>query len=159
MDLRLIYALILSIFPVSELRGGMPLAIIFANEHDVPIIFVFSLIVLANILAIFIAFFFLDRFHHILLKNRIYKKFFDFYIKRFQKRVDKFEKHYSAIGFMALALFVAIPLPVTGAWSGVLISWILNLDRKKSILSIALGVVIAGVLVSLTTMGLLGIFS
>jgi len=126
MDLRIFWALILSILPISELRGGLPLAIIYARENSVPIALVFSLVVMLNILAIFLAFFFLDRFHHLFLKMKFYRRFFDKYLERFQRKIDKFEKKYSAIGFLALSLFVAIPLPATGAWSGVLISWLLD---------------------------------
>jgi uncharacterized membrane protein len=159
MDFRIIWAIILSMLPISELRGGLPLAIVYANEHNIPVASVFSLIVLANILVIFFAFYFLDNIHHLLLRIKSYKKFFEFYISKIQKKLDKFEKKYSAIGFLALTLFVAVPLPVTGAWSGVLIAWLLGLDRKKSILSISLGVIIAGVLVLIGTLGFLRIFS
>ncbi len=158
MDLTIIWAIILSILPISELRGGMPLAVIYANQNNIPIALVFSLIVMANIFAIFLAFFFLDKFHHLFLRIKVYKRFFDKYIERIQKKTDKFEKRYSAMGFLALTLFVAIPLPATGAWSGVLIAWLLDLDRKKSILSIALGVLIAGVLVLFGTLGFLRLF-
>jgi uncharacterized membrane protein len=159
MDLRIIWAIILSMLPVTELRVGLPLAIVYANEHNIPVSLVFSLIVLANILVIFFVFYFLDNIHHLLLRIKSYKKFFEFYIKKIQRKLDKFEKKYSAIGFLALTLFVAVPLPATGAWSGVLIAWLLGLDRKKSILSISLGVVIAGVLVLIGTLGFLRIFS
>jgi uncharacterized membrane protein len=160
MDFKLLIALILSMLPISELRGGLPLAIVYANQHQIPIYLVFSLIVLANILAIFIAFYFLDNIHkHLLLKVKSYKKFFDSFINKLQKKVDKFENKYSTMGFLALTIFVAIPLPGTGAWTGCLISWLLNLDRKKSLLSIALGVLIAGILMLLGTLGFLKIFS
>ncbi len=159
MDFRIIWAIILSILPISELRGGLPLAVIYANQHNIPLSLIFPLIVMANILAIFLAFFFLDRFHHVFLNIKVYKRFFDRYAERFQKKVDKFEKKYSAMGFLALTLFVAVPLPATGAWSGVLISWLLDLDRKKSMLAIALGVLIAGILVLLGTLGFLNLFS
>jgi len=158
MDLRIIYAIILSLLPISELRGGLPLAIVYANQHNIPTALIFSLIVMTNILAIFLAFLFLDKFHHLFLRIKIYKRFFDKYIERFQKKVDKFEKKYSVMGFLALTLFVAVPLPATGAWSGVLIAWLLDLDRKKSLLAIALGVLIAGVLVLFGTLGFLKIF-
>lgn len=155
MDLKIIYAIILSMLPISELRGGLPLAIIYANQHKIPLVLIFPLIVMVNILVIFFVFYFLDNIHHLFLKTKIYKKFFDRYIERFQKKIDKFEKRYSAIGFLALTLFVAIPLPATGAWSGCLISWLLDLNRKKSILAISLGVLIAGILVLLGTLGFL----
>lgn len=159
MDLRLIYAIILTILPISELRGGLPLAIIYANQHEIPLFLIFPLIILINILVIFFIFYFLDNVHHILLKTKLYKKIFESYINKFQKKIDKFEKRYSAMGFLALTLFVAVPLPVTGAWSGCLISWLLDLDRKKSILSISLGIIIAGILVLLGTLGFLNLFS
>lgn len=159
MDLRIIYAIILAMLPISELRGGLPLAIIYANQHKIPIFLVFSLIVMINILIIFFVFYFLDNTHHLFLKIKIYRKFFDKYLERFQKKVDKFEEKYSSIGFLALSLFVAIPLPATGAWSGCLISWLLDLDRKKSIFAISLGVIIAGILVLLGTLGFLNLFS
>ena len=76
-----------------------------------------------------------------------YKKGFNIFLKRFQKKVDKFEKRYDSLGFIALALLVAIPLPGTGAWTGCLVAWLLGLERKKSIISISLGVLIAGLLI------------
>jgi len=159
MDLRIILAIILSILPISELRVGLPLAILFANDNNIPMILVFFLIVAANILAIFIAFFFFDNVHKLLMKNRFYKNIFDSYIKRIQKKVDNFEKKYSTTGFLALAIFVAVPLPGTGVWTGCIIAWLLNLDRKKSILAISLGVLVAGILMLLGTLGFLSLFT
>jgi uncharacterized membrane protein len=159
MDLRLLYAIILSILPISELRGGIPLGIIYANENNIPVILVISLMILMNLLAIFIAFYFLDHIHKWLLRFKFYKRLFDSYLNRIQKKIDKFEEKHSTLGFLALTIFVAIPLPATGAWSGCLIAWILKLDRRKSILGIGLGVIIAGILVSLGTFGILNVFS
>jgi uncharacterized membrane protein len=107
------------------------------------------------LIAIFIAFYFLENLHKLFLKNKFYKKLFEKYIKRIQKKVDIFEKKYSSFGFLTLALFVAIPLPATGVWSGVLISWILSLDKKKSIFYLGIGTIIAGIIVSLTSLGLI----
>ena len=76
-----------------------------------------------------------------------------------QKKVDKFEKKYNTTGFLALMIFVAIPLPGTGAWTGCLISWFLDLDRKKSLLYISLGVLIAGIITTLASLGIINIFS
>lgn len=159
MDLRLLWAFILAMLPVSELRGGLPLAIIYAKEHGIPILLVFLLILMANILVVFFVFYFLDRLNHVFLKNRLYKLFFENYIKRLQKKIEKFKKSYSTMGFVALSIFVAVPLPGTGAWTGCLLSWLLNLDRKKSILSISIGVAIAGVLMLFGTLGFLRLFS
>jgi len=70
-----------------------------------------------------------------------------------QKKIDKFERKYQKIGFLALMLLVAIPLPGTGAWTGCIISWVLGLERKKSIMAISAGVMIAGVLILLGMLG------
>ena len=158
MDLRLIYALILTIMPVTELRVGLPIAIVYAIEHNIPIILIFSLVILLNILIIFFIFYFLDNLHNTFMNLKFYKKFFEAYVKRFQKKVDIFEKRYKTLGFVALILFVAVPLPGTGAWTGCLVSWLLGLDRKKSILAIALGVLIAGIFVLLGTVSFINLF-
>lgn len=158
MDLRIIYALILTVMPVTELRVGLPLALVYALENNIPIYLVFPLIILLNILVIFFIFYFLDNLHNLFMKNNFYRKIFNSYMKRFQKKIDKFEIKYKSTGFFALVLFVGIPLPGTGAWTGCLVSWILGLNRKKSILAISLGVLIAGVLILLGTLGFISWF-
>ena len=157
MDYRLILIVILSMLPLVELRGGLPLGIIYANEQGIPIIFTISLAILANILVVFVAFYFLDKVHCLFLRNKTYKRLFEAYAKRTQKKVDSLKEKYLTLGFLALAIFVAIPLPGTGAWTGVFISWILGLDRKKSILSISLGVIGAGIIVTLATLGIINL--
>ena len=155
MDLKLLWAIILTIMPVTELRVGLPIAILYAIEQNIPIGLIFSLIVLLNVLIIFFIFYFLDNLHDIFLNFNPYKKLFEKYIERFQKKVDKFEKKYETLGFLALVLFVAIPLPGTGAWTGCLLSWLVKLNRKKSILAISIGVLIAGLFILFGTLGFL----
>jgi uncharacterized membrane protein len=155
MDLRLLWAIILTIMPVTELRVGLPVAILYAIEQGIPVGLIFCLIVLLNILIIFFIFYFLDHLHHIFLKCNLYKKLFGKYLGKFQKKVDTFEKKYETLGFFALVLFVAVPLPGTGAWTGCLLSWLVGLDRMKSILAISIGVVIAGLFILFGTLGFL----
>ena len=158
MDLKLIYALILTIMPITELRVGLPLAIVYAIEHNIPIMLIFSLVILLNVLIIFFIFYFLDNLHARFMNLKFYKKIFDSYISKFQKKMDIFEKRYKSLGFFALILFVAVPLPGTGAWTGCLVSWLFGLDRKKSILAVSIGVLIAGILVLLGTVGFINLF-
>ena len=155
MDLRILWAIILTIMPVTELRVGLPIAILYAIEQSIPIWLIFSLIVFLIFLIIFFIFYFLDHLHHIFLKFKPYRKLFEKYVGRFQKKVDKFKKKYETLGFLALVLFVAVPLPGTGAWTGSLLSWLVGLDRKKSILAISIGVLIAGLLILFGTLGFL----
>ncbi len=157
MDLRLIWAMLLTIMPVTELRVGLPLAILYATDNGIPIWLIFTLIILLNILIIFFIFYFLDNLHQIFLKSKIYRKLFEKYLEKFQRKVDKFEKRYDALGFLALVAFVAVPLPGTGAWTGCLVSWLADLDRKKSILAISLGILIAGLLILFGTLGFLSL--
>ena len=155
----LILAIILTVLPISELRGGMPVAINYALNNNLSIWPIFLMILLFNILVIFLAYIFLDFFHRRLLKIKVYNRLFNFYIDRgIRKGADSFKKKYSAYGFLALTLFVAIPLPATGAWTGTILAWFLDLDRKKSMISIAFGVAIAAVIVLLASLGFLSFF-
>ncbi len=157
MSLKLLYAIILTVLPVTELRVGLPLAISYALEQNIPVFLIFTLIVLINILLIFFIFFFLDNLHGVFMNSKYYKKLFEKYLSRFQKKIDKFERKHSTMGIFALVLFVAVPLPGTGAWTGCLVSWLLDLDRKKSILAISLGVLIAGLIILFASLGFFGI--
>lgn len=144
--------------PVLELRAGMPVAVDYALKNDVPVFLVAGLIIAVNILVVFLVFIFLDFFHGKFLKIAIYKRFYEAHLRRLRKKVDKIEQRYAAQGFLALTLFVAVPLPTTGAWSGVLIAWILGLERKKSLLAISVGVTIAGIVVALASRGVISLF-
>lgn len=157
MDLKLIYALLLTITPITELRVGLPLAITYAIEKNISVSFIFLIIVALNILLIFFIFFFLDYINSYLMKIPFYKRNFEKFLEKFRKKVDKFEKKYESLGFLALILFVAVPLPGTGAYSGCLVSWLLGLERKKSIFAISIGIIIAGLIILLGTLGFLNL--
>ena len=147
----LIWTIILSILPVSELRGGIPYAIL----NGVNPITAFLVAVLANILIIPIIFFFLDNIHDSLLNIKPYEKAFNFYISR---KVEKVKRKYENLELAILFLFVAIPFPGTGAYTGVLLSWFFKLNRKKSFATIALGVITAGIITTILTLTGKGLF-
>lgn len=159
MTLALFYALLFSVLPITELRVGLPLGILYALENEVSISLIFATIVILNILVIFFIFWFLDNLHNLFMRSETYQRGFEKLLKRLQKRVDKFEKKYETLGFLALVLFVGIPLPGTGAWTGCLIAWILGLERKRSILAIATGVLLAGILILLASLGVITLFN
>jgi len=158
MNLNFFLALLLTIVPFIELRGGLPLAIVASKEIGLPISLIFLLIVSLNVLLIFFIFFFLDHIHKHLLKWKFYKNNFEKQLLRLQRKIDKFEKNYNKAGFWAMVFFVAIPLPGTGVYSGSLISWVLGLNRKEMILAISLGTIIAGILILLATLGIVNLF-
>ena len=159
MDFRLLYAIILTLMPVTELRVGLPLGIIYAKDVGLPVILISMIILLVNILLIFFVFYFLDNLHHLFMKLKFYRKFFEKILRRIQKKVDKFENRHPSMEFLMLVLFVGIPIPGTGVWSGVLISWLLGLERKRSILAMMAGVLISGTIIFLGTIGFIGLLS
>ena len=159
MDMKeLVLAIILSILPISELRGGLPVAINYALKNNISIWPIFLLILFFNVIVIFFIFFFLDYLHKHFMKLALYRRVFGYFLMRARKKADKVEAQIGLLGFLALTVFVAVPLPLTGAWTGCLIAWILGLDRKKSILSISLGVLIAGLIVLAVSYGVLSLW-
>lgn len=159
MDKLFLLALILSAMPISELRGGMPIAIAYALKNNISLYFVFVMVYLMNLLGMFISFFILDKLHKRLMKIKRYKEFFKKKVEKIRKKTEKVKKNYSSLGFIALTIFVAIPIPGTGAWTGSFIAWLLGLNRKKSVLSISLGVLIAGIIVFIGTLGIFKLFN
>jgi uncharacterized membrane protein len=144
--------IVLSILPVSELRGGIPVAIGSGVEWPVA----FAVCVLANMIVVPPLFFFLDYIHEHFMKIAVYRRLFELYIDRLRKKAEENIKTWE---YLALYLFVAVPMAGTGAYTGCLVSWFFRLERKKSYVAIALGVLSAGVVVTLVTQGFLSIQS
>jgi len=139
----LIKAIILSMLPISELRGGIP----FAYFSGIGIVKAFVFCVLANVLAIPITFFFMDYLHNHLIKIKAYRTFFNRHLDKARKKFE--EGAGTKWAFLALVLFVGIPLPMTGAYTGTLLAWFFKMERKKAYLSVFTGIIIAGIIVSI----------
>ncbi|MEO0294352.1 MAG: small multi-drug export protein [candidate division WOR-3 bacterium] len=140
----IIKIVILSLLPISELRGSIPLGL----SSGIPIYVVFPISVASNILVFPIFYLFLSSIHNLLMKINLYRKTFNFFLERTRKNLSpKIEKY----GYIGLTLFVAIPLPVTGAYTGTLGAWFFKMQKRKSFLSIIVGVFIAGIIVSLVS--------
>ena len=79
----------------------------------------------------------------------------NWYVNLFDKFVEKtrhkIEEKINRFGYLGVALFVAIPLPITGAWTGTLGAWIFGLHKRKTIAAVILGVTISGLIVSFIT--------
>ena len=142
MALDLLTVILLSVLPISELRGAIPYGIIIANLNPV---LVFLTAVVSNIIIIPTIFVFLDYVHQHLMGIRLYNSLFGKLIERTQ---HKAQNHISKYGYLGLVLLVAIPLPITGAYTGTLAAWLFNMKRKKSLLALSFGVVIAGSIVT-----------
>lgn len=150
----LLMTALLGILPISELRGAIPFAII----NNIPWYIALPYAVFINILAAPICWFFLSSLHLIFMKLAErpffswYKKLFNLLIERARR---KLHKNVEKWGWLGAAVFIAIPLPFTGAWTGTLGAWVLGLPLKKTMLAVILGVICAGIMVTLVvTMGI-----
>lgn len=140
-----------SMLPIIELRGALPLAI---NLFNLSWPKAFAIAYIGNIIPAPLILLLLNPMVKLLSKIRAFEKFFTWLFERTRKKSNKMIERYEEIGLMA---FVAIPLPGTGAWTGVLIAFLFGLDFKKSLLVIGIGVFIAGVIVtSLCLLGWIG---
>lgn len=140
--------MIIGALPVSELRGAIPLALSFG----MPLFKAFWLAVLGNFIFIAPALFLFAPVSNKLRKFKLWAHFFDWVFERTKKKADVIQK-YEALG---LAIFVAIPLPMTGAWSGVIAASLFKIRFRYAFIAITSGVIIAGLLVSaLCALGIL----
>jgi uncharacterized membrane protein len=142
-----LYLLIVTFVPGIELRGAIPLAILLYKEHFLAS---FVIITIANIFITPIVFLLWKFILFLARKVKPFGIFFNKYIGGLQKRAKPLVNKY---GFWGLLIFVAIPLPGTGAYSGALLAELLNMDKRKAFISVSIGVIIAGILVTLASMG------
>ena len=126
--------------PISELRGAIPLALSFG----MPMSKAFWLSVLGNSIPVMPALFLLEPVSNRLRRFKIWSRFFDWLFERTKKKADTIQK-YEALG---LAIFVAIPLPMTGAWSGVVAASLFKIRFRYAFIAIIAGVIGAGLIVS-----------
>jgi uncharacterized membrane protein len=143
MSKEIALVLLATVSPISELRGGIPLGIL---HYELDPLFVFCIAVIANALIFFPVFFTLRLLYDkVLFRIPLFDKYLDGLRKRGKPIVDKY-------GFWGLALFVAVPLPLTGAYTGTILAWLLGMDWKKAFPAVGLGVIVAGIIVLLITL-------
>lgn len=134
--------------PINELRGTIPIAI---SSFGLPPLEAFFYSVIGNILPIFFVVWFLSALANFLSRHSIiFNKFFNWLFERTRKR---FYHKYQKYGDWALVIFVAIPLPMTGAWSGAVAAFLFGIPYWKSLGLIFVGVIIAGMIVTLLSTG------
>ena len=138
---------LVSMVPVIELRGSIPLALVLSDIHPLS---VFLICVALNLLVIPLTFKGLDLFAPPLIRrSKRVASIFAWFLRR---------GHGRKWGLVGLAAFVGIPLPATGAYTGTLIAYLLGMKRGQAALAIAVGVVIAGVIVTLAALGIISFF-
>ena len=149
-DLDWLKILIVSAMPFSELRGGIPLGLYLGYSP----IETYVIAVLGNILPVPFLLIFLDKIGSLAERWSLTAKVYLKVVNRVEKKKEIIEKY----GYLGLTLFVAVPLPVTGAWTGTLLAFLLRLNKLKSLAFISLGVSIAGIAVTLASLGFVGLF-
>lgn len=139
-----------SILPYLELRGAIPLAWQLGFEP----LEAYLLAVSGNMLPVIPIILLIGPISKLLSRIYIFKCFFNWVFTKSQRKAPQIEKY----GFWGLTVFVAIPLPMTGAWSGALIAFLLRIRKRVAFSSILLGLLMAGLIVTLLTYGLAKLF-
>ena len=139
---------IISLLPILELRGGL----LAATLLDIEFIRAAIICILGNVLPIPVVLLFLKYVLDVLSKWDVTKKL----VNWLEKKVDDKREQIDKYGYLGLIIFVGIPLPGTGAWTGALLAVMLGLDRKKSFVCIIIGVLMAAVIMSVLSYGILG---
>ncbi len=136
----------ISMVPIVELRGAIPIA----ESLGLNIALYYPIAIIGNMLPVPIIYLFARKVLEWGKDKKLTKKFFTWCLEKGEKGGEKLKKSAGNSGiFWALLLFVGIPLPGTGAWTGTLAASFLNLDFKTSISAVALGVILAGIIMSL----------
>lgn len=145
----------ISMVPIVELRGALP----YSQILGLPLIPSYVIAILGNMLPVPVIFLFARKVLEWGADKPVIGRFFTFCIEKGQRGGETLQKKAGRGLFVALMLFVGIPLPGTGAWTGTLAASFLNMDFKSSVIAVMLGVLIAGVIVGLASAGLLGALS
>lgn len=141
---------IVSMIPLIELRGAIPYAIGF----DLPIIQSYIIAIIGNMLPVPFIYLFARKILMWGKDKKFIGKFFSWCLEKGEKGGRKLQAKAGRGLYFALFLFVGIPLPGTGAWTGTLAASILDMDFKKSIISVMSGVILAGIIMGLVSFGL-----
>ncbi len=142
---------LISMVPVVELRGAIPVA----TAMGVPMLQAYIVAVIGNMIPVPFIYFFARKILVWGQDKKYIGKFFTFCLKKGESGGKKLMAKAGGGTFLALMLFVGIPLPGTGAWTGTLAASILNMDFKKSVIAVMLGVLLAGIIMGMASAGVL----
>ena len=148
---KVLLTFFISMVPVLELRGAIPFGV--AHDLSLPVAVIVSII--GNLVPVpFIILFIRKIFNFI--RHHIPK--FDNLVTRLEARAEKKSDIVLKYAFWGLMILVAVPLPGTGAWTGALVAAMLNMRMKRALPAIAVGVVVAAIIVTIVTYGVAAIF-
>ena len=149
---KYLFVFFVSMVPLIELRAAVPIAL----GMDLPVIPSYIVCILGNMLPVPIIYLFARKVLEWGADKPVIGKFFTFCVEKGHKGGEKLKEKAGRGLFVALLLFVGIPLPGTGAWTGTLAASLLDMDFKSSVIAVLFGVVLAGIIMGLASAGLLG---
>lgn len=139
--------ILIAMIPIAELRVSLPIAL---TVYDFSFLEAYVLAVIGNLIPVFFIAWLIGPVSDWLMKHfRLAQVFFEWLFDRTRKKMTH---KYQRYGLWALAIFVAIPLPMTGAWTGALAGWLFGIPPIKIVRYVALGVLIAGIIVGVLTL-------
>jgi uncharacterized membrane protein len=138
--------ILVTFLPFLELRASIPYGIL---QTNVPVLGVFIIAVTANILLAVFLYFFLDSVVHLLTRVPVIGNAYQHIIVRSQRKVHRYVEKYGVLG---LALFIGIPLPGSGVYTGTLAAYTLGFGFREFFRAVMIGVFIAGSAVTLLTL-------
>ena len=143
---------LVSMVPLIELRGAIPIA----AGMGLPFVQYYIIAIIGNMIPVPFIYFFARKILVWGTDKPVIGSFFTWCLEKGEKGGKKLQATAGKGLFVALLLFVGIPLPGTGAWTGTLAASILDMDFKSSVLAVMLGVILAGIIMALASMGLFG---
>lgn len=164
MFIKYLIVFLISMVPLIELRGAIPVALSPAdmtffgvlNGMGLPTLPAYITCILGNMLPVPVIFFFARKVLEWGADKPVIGGFFRFCLEKGHKGGEKLQKKAGRGLFVALLLFVGIPVPGTGAWTGTLAASLLDMDFKSSVTAVLLGVILAGVIMGLVSAGVFG---
>ena len=147
--MKYLWVFLISMFPLVELRGALPVS----QGLGLPLLNSFIVCIIGNMVPVPFIYLFARRFLIWGQKQPLIGGFCGWCLKKGEKGGEKLKEKAGHGLYVALALFVGIPLPGTGAWTGMLAASILDMDFKKSTIAVLSGVLLAGVIVGLVSFG------
>jgi len=146
-----IATIVISMLPVSELRGAIPVAL---SIYEMSVPEAYFLAVIGNMIPVIPLLLYLEPVSNFLRRWRVWDIFFTWlFSKTYHNHNERFEKY----GTLALTIFVAIPLPITGAWTGCAAAFVFGIKSSHALLAIFIGVLISGFIVTVLTITGIGL--
>ena len=150
---------LISMVPLIELRGSIPIGLSSLWGDPIQVLPLYIICILGNMLPVPFIYLFARKVLEWGVDKKIIGKFFKWCLEKGEKGGKKLQEKAGKTGlFFALLIFVGIPLPGTGAWTGTLAASILDMDFKRSILAVMLGVILAGIIMGLASAGVFGAY-